>query len=173
MKRPIAYIFFRGSLSGMARNEEGEPQILFNVHVREKPLVRKEWERILAEGQELITFSGFNCARCSSQVIVCPPPARSGCLMQACQCTAVVHHAEALVHDVELWTRWQEEYETQKQHPLPDMPLLSDPLTGAPLPLSNEAGKTWLRERLGLPADVEISDDGNVFKICNQRIELV
>jgi hypothetical protein len=172
MTKSLTYLFWRGSLRAVRLAPDGKPEIVFCLYVRAQQITEQQWNTGLLESRDSITFSGFRCRKCDTEVIEFSPSPHPGTLGQFCRCTGVLHYSDSKACDSSQWTDWQTELERERENPLPDIPTQIDRLTGEVLPLANEPGKEWLRRRLGIPAEVKISDDCQSFHTGNLTVDL-
>jgi hypothetical protein len=151
--REIGYVF-QGFLC-IADLIDGKPRVVR----RGSPLPRipeAEWQRLVRSCP-----STFKCGACAEHVLAFIYP--SAALMQMCRCTGVAHFfpAHPYLSCVD-WSDFQAMYEREKRDPAPPEGFRRDPLTGQYIGL-NETGKAWVRRKLGVASDVNISEDGTVL----------
>lgn len=151
--REIGYVF-QGFLC-IADLIDGKPRVVR----RGSPLPQipeAEWRRLLRSCPSM-----FKCDVCAEPVLGFINP--STALMQMCRCTGVAHFFPAHPYfSCTDWSDFQAMYEREKLDPVPPEGFRSDPLTGQHIGL-NETGKAWVRRKLGVASDVNISEDGTVL----------
>jgi hypothetical protein len=136
------------------------PLVLHEGYRFESAIEQEEWDRVLAENHPR---AGFDCNRCNEPVFSIDS-------VQACRCT---HFHNAPGHefsDGQEWAQWQNAFDRELRDAAPD-PYWVQPVVnsdgGATQSgrIMTPAAKAWFKRKFGLPANLEISDDGYSLKL--------
>jgi hypothetical protein len=118
-----------------------------------------EWQRLLQKCP-----STFTCGQCAEPVLGFKAPSAAA-ITQACRCTIVSHFCPAQPYSSGTdWSDFQAMYEREKIDPASPECFRRDPLFGQSIGLS-KTGQEWVRRKLGVSSDVNISDDGMVLTV--------
>jgi hypothetical protein len=114
----------------------------------------------------------FHCAAYAEGVLAFRLP--EGAVGQLCKCLGVVHLCPETVPPYRTSTDWDDFRALLAQEMLdPARPhyIRNDHLSGKPMRITSK-GMAWVRRKLGLPDDVDISDDGTILTIQGIRESL-
>jgi hypothetical protein len=139
---------------------DGGAQILHQGRRFERAIPQAEWDCVLAGNY---SRTGFECDRCNEPVF-------SATGAQSCRCS-YVRHAPGYEFTSGLeWEQWQGDFDRELRDPAPDpywvRPVLNtDGVPTATDAIMTAAAKAWFKRKFGLPAELEISDDGHTLRL--------
>jgi hypothetical protein len=154
----IAYVQGKTFLCMVAG--DGGPLVLHRGERFEPVIPQDEWNRVLAENHPR---AGFDCNRRNEPVFSIDS-------VQACRCTRTRNAPGYEFTDGQEWAQWQRAFDRELNDAAPT-PYWVEPVVNSDggatesERIMTPAAKVWFKRKFGLPANLEISDDGHSLRL--------
>jgi hypothetical protein len=158
----ISYVTSDGDYLAMVAGVGG-PKVLHSGERCERPYPEAAWAKAIQEKK--LPLAGFACNRCQASVLI-----NRKHRTQICRCAKVAYASGHEFKTGEEWTAWQDDFDEQLKDPAPENYWVEPEPNSEGVPQGKEKlmtpeAKTWLKRKLGLSAELELSDDGHTMQL--------